>query len=202
MTGRKYLLVTNSVIMKRKLPLIAALVLIMITSSAQETEKKEAKEEEPLKGTHRLTIVLSHSHLNTGILENGEKGWKAVPSWGLDYDYWIGNHWAIALQTDMIVETFEVEDQENTVIERTRPITIVGAAIFKPTKHVSFIAGMGGEFASEGNYALTRIGIESGWEIKNNWEFGIGLLYDIKWDAYSSLVFGFSISKLFRKHSR
>ena len=100
------------------------------------------------------------------------------------------------------MKTFEVEDRNNTVIERTKPVTIVAAAIFKPKKHVAFVAGMGGEFASEGNYALTRLGIESGWEIKNNWEFGIGLLYDIKWNAYSTWVFGFGISKLLRKHSR
>jgi hypothetical protein len=184
--------------MEKKLSFIVFLVSIMIAAFAQD-ETKITKEEEVLKGTHRLSLVLGHSHLNTGIQDNGKKGWKAVPSWGLDYDYWISNHWAIGLQTDMMIETFEVEDHDNAVIERTKPVAIVGAAIFKPQKHVSFIAGMGGEFASEGNYALTRLGIESGWEIKNNWEFGISLLYDIKWNAYNTWVFGFGISKLLRK---
>ena len=198
----KYLLnlfkLFNSVIMKKKLPVIVALVFIVITASAQETEKKETNEE-ALKGTHRISLVLGHSHLNSGIQQDGKKGWIAVPSWGLDYDYWISNHWAIGLQTDMMIETFEVEDQDKAVIERTEPATIVGAAIFKPREHVSFIAGMGGEFASEGNFALTRLGIESGWEIKNNWEFGISLLFDIKWNEYNTWVFGFGISKLLRK---
>ena len=188
-------------VIKKRLPVIVALVFIMITASAQEVEKKETTEE-VLKGTHRLSLVLGHSHLSTGIQENGKKGWKAIPSWGLDYDYWLSNHWAIGLQTDMMVETFEVEDEDNTVIERTRPIALVAAAIFKPKEHVAFTAGMGGEFASEGNYALTRLGIESGWEIKNNWEFGISLLYDIKWNAYNTLVFGFGISKLLRKRRK
>ena len=188
----------NGVIMNKKLPVIVALFFVMIIASAQEAEKKETKEE-GLKGTHRLSLVLGHSHLSTGIQKNGKKGWKAVPSWGLDYDYWISNHWAIGLQTDLMIETFEVEDHDNTVIERTKPITIVGAAIFKPKEHISFVAGMGGEFASEGDYALTRLGIESGWEIKNNWEFGISLLFDIKWNAYNTWVFGFGISKLLKK---
>jgi hypothetical protein len=187
--------------MKKKLSIIVSLVLIMITVSAQEAEKKETKEE-ALKGTHRFSLVLGHSHLSTGIQENGKKGWKAIPSWGIDYDYWISNQWAIGLQTDMMVESFEVEDHDNTVIERSRPITIVAGGIFKPKEHVSFTAGMGGEFAKEGNYAVTRLGIESGWALKNNWEFGISLLYDIKWGAYDTIVLGFGISKLLKKNKK
>jgi hypothetical protein len=188
--------------MKKKLSVIIALVLIMITAYSQEAEKKETEKEEALKGTHRLSLVLGHSHLSEGIQDNGKKGWKVVPSWGIDYDYWISNHWAIGLQTDMMVETFEVEDHDNIVIERSRPIAIVAAGIFKPGEHVSFIAGMGGEFAEEGNYTLTRVGIETGWSLKNNWEFGISLLYDIKWNAYDTYVLGFGISKLLRKHNK
>ena len=107
---------------------------------------------------------------------------------------------AIGLQTDVMVETFEVEDHDQVVIERNKPIATVVTGIFKPKEHVSFIAGMGAEFAKEENFALTRLGIETGWEMKNNWEFGISLLYDIKWNAYDTWVFGFGISKLLRKH--
>jgi len=181
---------------KTCLPLV--FFVITISSFAQEAEKKETKEE-GLKGTHRLSLVLGHSHLSNGIRDDGKKGWKAVPSWGFDYDYWVSNHWAVGLQNDMMIESFEVEENDNTVIERSKPFTSVAAVIVKPEQHVSFIAGMGGEFAKEGNFALTRLGIESGWEMKNNWEFGISLLYDIKWNGYNSLVFGFGISKLLRK---
>jgi len=186
--------------MKKKLSFIIALVLIMITTYSQEAEKKETEKEEALKGTHRLSLILGHSHLSEGLQDNGKKGWKAVPSIGFDYDYWVSDHWALGLQNDVMVETFEVEDHDNTVIERSKPFSSVAVVIFKPGEHLSFIAGMGGEFAKEENFALTRLGIESGWEMKNNWEFGISLLYDIKWNAYDTWVFGFGISKLLRKH--
>lgn len=185
--------------MKKKLSLIAFLVLIVITLYSQETEKKETKEEESLKGTHRFTLVIGHSHVFGGIKENGEKGLKVFPFWGFDYDYWISNRLAIGLQTDMVVETFEVEDHENTVIERTRPVTTIAAAIIKASKTIGFIAGMGGEFAHEGNFAVTRLGVEAGWEMKKNWEFGISLVYDVKWNGYDSWGIGFGISKLLRK---
>ena len=186
--------------MKKKLQFFAFATLLTITASAQEPEKKE--EEVSQKGTHRFSIVVGHSHLNQGIQDNGKTGWRAIPSTGIDYDYWIGDHWAIGLHTDIMIEDFEVEDHDHAVIERSKPLATVGVAIFKPKEHVSFIAGMGGEFAKEENFALTRLGIETGWEMKNNWEFGISLLYDIKWSGYDTWVFGFGISKLLGKHHK
>jgi len=185
--------------MKKKLQLVAFSILLITAVFAQEHEKKE---EVALKGTHRLTLVLGHSHLSEGIKENGKKGWKTVPSTGIDYDYWLSNHWAIGVQTDIVIEDFEVEDHDQTVIERSKPLSTVAVAIFKPGEHVSFLAGMGGEFAKEENFALTRLGIETGWEMKNHWEFGISLLYDIKWSAYDTWVFGFGISKLLGRHRK
>ena len=178
------------------------LMIISIVGAAQEAEKKETKEEEALKGTHRFTLVLGHTLLSEGIGESGKRGWITVPSWGFDYDYWISNHWAIGLQNDMVIENFLVEKPDNTVIERSSPLTSVAAMIFKPKKHISFITGIGGEFSKEENFVLTRLGIESGWEMKKNWEFGISFLYDIKWSGYNTLVFGFGISKLLKKNSR
>ena len=184
--------------MKKKLSIIVAMISIVSTAFSQE-EKKEETKEEGLKGTHRLTLIIGHSHVFGGIKENGEKGLKVFPFWGFDYDYWLSNRLAIGVQTDMVVETFEVEDHENTVIERTRPVTTVAAAIIKASKTIGFIAGMGGEFAHEGSFAVTRLGMEVGWEMKNNWEFGISLVYDIKWNGYDSWGIGFGITKLLRK---
>ena len=186
--------------MKKNLLILAAFILIIFSAPAQEAEKKE--EEPSQKGTHRISLVLGHSHLSQGIQDNGKKGWKAIPSTGVDYDYWISNHWAIGAHTDIMIEDFEVEDHDQAVIERSTPLATVGVVIFKPKEHVSFIGGMGGEFAKEGNFALTRLGIETGWEMKNHWEFGISLLYDIKWGGYDTWVFGFGISKLLGKHRK
>lgn len=99
----------------------------------------------------------------------------------------------------MMIETFAVAEKEGKVIERSRPFASVATALFKPDKHLTYIVGMGGEFSKEENFALTRLGIESGWEMKNNWEFNISLLYDIKWNGYNSWLIGFGISKLLKK---
>lgn len=184
---------------KKILLSVIIIFLFTINGISQETQKDETKEESNMKGSHRLSLLIGHSHLSQGVMDNGKKGWKVIPSWGLDYDYWISNHWAVGVQNDMMIESFEVEDHEKNVIERTRPFSSVASVIFKPKKHLGFVFGMGGEFASEENFALTRLGIESGWEMKNNWEFGVTLSYDIKWNGYNSWVVAMGVSKIFRK---
>ncbi|HTE24616.1 hypothetical protein [Flavitalea sp.] len=185
--------------MQRNRISIVVFLLITINIFGQE-EKTEETGDENLKGTHRFSLLIGHSHLSQGIMENGKRGWKAIPSWGLDYDYWISNHWAVGLQNDMMIESFEVEDHDQKVLERTRPFASIASVLFKPKDHVTFLGGAGGEFAKEGSFFVTRLGIESGWEMKNNWEFGVSLAYDIKWNGYDTWVVAFGISKLLRKH--
>jgi len=103
------------------------------------------------------------------------------------------------VQNDIIIETFEVEEDDKEVISRTTPVSGLAAVSFKPGRHMSYLAGVGGEFAREGDFLLSRFGIESGWEIKNDWEFRVSLVYDLKWNGYDSWVFGFATSKLWKK---
>ena len=186
--------------MRQKRLLSVALFFInTISVDGQEAEKKETGEHEGLKGTHRISVLIGHSHLSHGIMENGKRGWTVIPSWALDYDYWLSNHWAVGLQNDMMIESFEVEDHGDEVIERTRPIVSLASVIFKPKEHVGFVLGMGGEFAKEENFVVTRLGIESGWEMKKKWEFVINLGYEIKWNGYDTWVIGMGIGKMLKK---
>jgi len=164
------------------------------TIFAQESHEKETE-----KHKHQLTLVISHSHITEGVNESGDSKWIVVPSWGFDYNYWIADHWAIGLHTDIMIEDFSVKDHgdEDKTIERTKPFAAVPAVVFKPKEHSSFIAGMGAEFAKEGNFALTRLGYEYGWELPKYWELGASLTYDIKWSAYDTWVIGLGVSKSF-----
>ncbi|HET9432966.1 MAG TPA: hypothetical protein VFO37_04375, partial [Chitinophagaceae bacterium] len=78
-------------------------IFIATSVTSQENTDKEIKEE-AVKGTHRLSLVLGHSHVSEGIQDNGKKGWKVIPSTGFDYDYWISEHWALGLQNDIMIE--------------------------------------------------------------------------------------------------
>lgn len=159
--------------------------------SQEELEKGE-------KGSHRITLVLSHANVYQGI-KDGDTKWLSLPSWGLDYDYRLSDRWAIGLHTDIIVESFEVKtnlSNEEETIKRSSPIAPALVGIFKATKHSSFLFGMGAEFAKEENLFLSRAGYEWGTEIKGDWELGFSLCYDFRWDAYDSFLIGIGISKI------
>jgi hypothetical protein len=154
-----------------------------------------------MKGSHRLTLGLGHTHVSQGKVD-GETRWLVLPSWSINYDYWITNKWAVGLQTDLITETFLIESNDGEEFERASPIAVVPVAMFKSGKHWSFIVGVGGEFAREHDFALTRLGIEYGWHLPKNWELGAALVWDNKWNYYNSWGLAFTISKIWPKKQR
>lgn len=177
--------------------LLAPVFLLAQENMAQ----KKTSAEESKKGTHQLAIFISHSNISEGKGTDGNNDWLIVPSWGLDYNYWVAKRWAVGLHSDMLVESFEVVDhegeEESSSISRTRPISVVPVVVFKPGSYGSFVAGIGGEFAKEGNFTVTRLGYEYGWELPKRWELSAALTYDIKWKGYDVWSIGLGVSKSF-----
>jgi hypothetical protein len=153
-----------------------------------------------MKGAHRLTLGLGHTHISEGIID-GKTEWVTAGSWSFNYDYWLLDRWAIGLQNDLVLETFFVEDKEKEVIERSYPWSVVPVAIYKPFKRLSFLGGVGIEFAKEKSLTLTRLGVEYGFHLPKNWEVGAALVWDNKWNYYNSWGLAFTISKIWPKRS-
>ena len=151
-----------------------------------------------MKGSHRLTIGLGHTHISQGII-NGETEWVTAGSWSFNYDYWLSDKWAIGLQNDLVLETFFIEDKEEEIIERAYPWAIVPVAIFKPGKRLSLLGGVGVEIAHKKNLTLTRLGFEYGFHLPKNWEVGAAVVWDNKWNYYNSWGLAFTISKIWAK---
>jgi hypothetical protein len=153
---------------------------------------------------HRLTGVIGHA-LQPTALEDGQKKWLALASWGLDYDYKLCRKWAIGLHSDVILQNFNVEEAKSVggdkskVLQRKNPLAICAVGIYKPTRHLSLVGGLGEEFSfNKGeNLFIVRAGFEYGYEIMEKYEVGFSLNYDAKIDAYSTIVLGLGVSKLF-----
>ncbi len=174
-------------------------LLISFQICAQES--KDHSENESKKGMQQFSLFISHSHITDGESPDGGNKWFVVPSWGLDYNYWLSSHVAIGLHGDMMLESFKVKGEEKgSAVERNRPIAIVPVAVFKPKEHSSFIVGFGKEFAPEGDLTLMRLGYEYGLEIGGQWEFCAGLTYDLKFNIYDTWTLGLGVSKSFRFH--
>jgi hypothetical protein len=57
--------------------------------------KKEQGNKEN-EGASRLSIGLGHAHVSEGKID-GDTKWLALPSWSLNYDYWLSNKLAIEI---------------------------------------------------------------------------------------------------------
>lgn len=182
----------------KRLTVFVLLVMISGRTSAQHEENNLHHSYHGMKGKHRVTLGLGHTHLSEGKEdEGGRTQWLTCGSWSLGYDYWLTDKWAVGLQNDMILESFIIESNNKELIERNHPWSVVPVAIYKPGKKIGFIAGGGCEFAGNKNIALLRIGLEAGWHLPNNWEAGVELNWDNKFNYYNSWSLAFTFSRIF-----
>lgn len=178
--------------------LISLLAVLIVTTSFCQEKALEHNSEEGKLSHHQLSFMLSHSYISEGYFFSSKK-WIAAPSIGFDYNYWFKKQLAIGIHTDLIKENFVLEEANgDNIIERSTPFAIVPAVTYKPSEHGAFVLGMGGEFAKEGSFAVTRLGYEYGWELPKKYELAFSLTYDLKWNAYNTWTFGMMVSKFFK----
>jgi len=176
--------------------LTSFLFLLIITfTNAQEIEHEEG--EEKLEKKHSIAILISHTQIAETV-EGERKKNISVPSWGIDYNFEISERWAIGLHNDIIIESFIIENNEGTEIERSSPFATAVVGMFKPIKNFSLVLGAGGEFSKEENLFLIKAGVEySHLILQDNWEIIASFSNDIKIDAYNSWSLGFGIGRKF-----
>jgi hypothetical protein len=104
----------------------------------------------------------------------------------------LGHRFAERLDTG----TFIIEHGDNEEIERKNPIAIVPVGMYKFAKRFTTLGGVGAEYSSGHTLFLTRLGIEYGWHLPQNWEVGIAAVWDNKWNYYNSWGVSFTFSKI------
>ena len=190
---------------------LAAMALFLlwhvgVAAQEQEHEAHQASAEEHgeqeahhgMKGAHRLSLGIGHTHVSQGRID-GKNEWLVAPSWAIDYDYWISDRWAIGLHNEILVESFPIEDSKEELIERNYPISVIPAVMWKPFKRLSFVAGVGGEFSEGHNLTVVRLGLEYGFHLPKDFEISASLLMDDKINYYNSVSITLTVSKIFRK---
>lgn len=162
----------------------------------------KAQDNIPIKKRHQAAVSVNHAYVFEGRDQNGDRNTLILPSWGIDYTYQFHSKWAAGIHTDFIIEKFKTQkiysnSEELETIERSYPVAPALMAVYKPNEKWSFLLGLGGEFAKEEDFFLTRAGIEYGYELSGGWEVFGTFSYDIKWNAYDSWTIGLGIAKNF-----
>lgn len=181
-------------------PLHTLTFIVLMGSGARAQEHAATKEEGHTR--HEVAVLLAHTHVAEGYNVDGELTWRSLPSFGLNYNFWLSHRWAIGLHTDLITETFVVEENLNAdeavTVERSHPIAPALMATYRPHTHFAFTLGAGQEFAKEGDLALMRAGVEYAIHLGGHWETSGSLAYDFRFNAYDSWTLGIGVTRTFR----
>jgi len=170
----------------------ACLVLLLLVPTvlyAQEVEESEIFKH------HRVAVMISQTHIPKGFQSGGASGSLIVPSWGLNYEYWINRKWAIGLHNDMEITTYIIEDENGAELERSRPLIIALVGIYNPWKGLEFVLGFGREFEENKKFWVYRFGLEYEIEIGGHWDIAPALVFDIKENLYDSWTIGLAVGR-------
>lgn len=166
------------------------LLLVILTSAAGLAKAQEAGKE--FKPKVRGAIMMANSHVPTAT-EGGKKV-SIIPTWGFDVDYYFHPRWSVAIQGDIKLQSFEVEDGV-TELTRTNPLAFTGVIHYHALRHWSFYIGPGYELEKHENLFLVKTGTEYSFEVTENFEIALNLMYENKQDIYDAWTFGIAFNK-------
>ncbi|MCU0369094.1 MAG: hypothetical protein MUF39_09720 [Cyclobacteriaceae bacterium] len=167
------------------------LLLVLLFFIANNALAQETAEEE-FKPKIRGAIMMANSHVPKSF--EGDKKIAIIPTWGVDVDYFFHPRWSVAIQSDIKLQDFEVkvEDKE---LERINPVALAGVIHYHALRHWSFYVGPGIELEKSENLFLVRAGTEYSFEISEDFEIALNLLYENKDDVYDTWTFGIAFNK-------
>lgn len=168
--------------------LLLSTCLLMYPGVIMAQENEEAEHKPKIRGA----IMMANSHVPKSY--EGDKKVSVIPTWGVDVDYFFHNRWSVAVQADIKLQDFDVkvEDQE---LERIRPVALAGVLHYHALRHWSFYVGPGVELEKNENLFLVRAGTEYSFEISEDFEIGLNLIYENKDEVYDTWTFGIAFNK-------
>jgi hypothetical protein len=152
----------------------------------------QEEKDEPFAPKIRGAIMMGNSHIPKAT-EGGVKV-TIIPTWGFDVDYFFHPRWSVALQGDLKLQSFEVEDGD-ALLSRSFPLAFTTVLHYHALHHWSFFTGPGYEFEKHKNLFLVKVGTEYSFEITENFEIALNLIYENRQEVYDGWTFGIAFNK-------
>jgi hypothetical protein len=141
----------------------------------------------------RIALVLGHTFVPTAHTPE----YTAIPSWGVDLEYWFNAQFGLGLHNDLEIESFIVIGSEGEEIDRVYPVVLTLDALWRPYKGWVLQAGPGIELEQEENYFVVRFGLEYEIELSHHWDLVPTFFYDSRQGAYDTWSIGLGVGKRF-----
>lgn len=188
--------------------LFVVLLLNSNASYSQEHTNNEHVADELLEHdnskSHRITVAMGHTRIRRALEKGEGTPGISLPSWIVDYDYWLNDRLAVGFHSDIILDNFLVEahlnNEEDLILHRSFPVALAPVVLYRPWKSIVLETGLGAELSSEENAALFRLGGEYGFHLPHAWELSCSATYDMKIKSYDSWTIGIGVSKWLKNH--
>ncbi|MDZ7607288.1 MAG: hypothetical protein U5K79_17285 [Cyclobacteriaceae bacterium] len=148
---------------------------------------------------HKLAGVLGYSVIHAVHNSvSGKEQYEIVPTFGIDYEYWLSHKWAIGTYNEFAFINIEVEKNEEEYLKRENVRLFSGVVVFEPISRLSVFVGTGVETDPHHTLMVAYMGTEYAFIRSDNWEVSIGAGYIYK-EFYDAFTFGVVIGRRFGK---
>lgn len=146
---------------------------------------------------HRVAIIIGHGHVfGAESVENG-KNIVTIPTWGIDYQYWVNEKFGMGLKSDIEIMDYVVHSGEENQVIRSNPVIVSTVFLYHPSKGWNFLIGPGIEFEESHNFFVIRAGMGYEFELPRHWDFAPEIVLDLKDGNIGSFTWGIGIGKRF-----
>lgn len=146
---------------------------------------------------HRIAVIIGHGHVFGAEDVNNGNSIVTIPTWGLDYQYWIKRKFGVGLKSDIEIMDYAVTLKDQTLVERTSPIIVSTLFLYNPTKGWNVFAGPGIEFEESHNLFILRAGMGYEFKLPGHWDFAPEFVFDLKEGHIGSFTWGIGVGKRF-----
>lgn len=153
---------------------------------AQETPEHQPK----LRGA----VMMAYSWIPHAV--EGGKSVAVIPTFGFDVDYYFHRRWSAAVQVDVKLQSFEVEEKNNVILDRSYPVSLAVLGHYHALRHWSFYLGPGIEVEQHKNLFLVKLGTEYTFEVNENFEIALNFIYENREELYDGFTFGVAFNKV------
>ena len=174
--------------------------IFFVASSLFAQEESHKITEHSLK-RHKIGAFLGNSLIHeVHNTQTGKEQYVLAPTFGLDYEYWINQKWAIGTYNEIAHIDIEVQTEEHEEFIRRENVMLFSAVVvFEPFHNFGIFAGTGIETDPHHTFWIRYLGAEYAFVRCNNWDVSVAAGYVNK-DLYDAFTFGIVVGRRFGKN--